>query len=79
MIQVLNLIRPHRHPRVRSAVEEALALGCADVAAMRHLVEGADLVRARDAIIELGALSRYERPAPVMTDYDGLLGQEVAP
>jgi hypothetical protein len=25
----------------------------------------------------LGALSRFERPLPVMTDYDGLLGQEV--
>ena len=24
-------------------------------------------------------LSRFERPVPVMTDYDGLLGQEVAP
>jgi hypothetical protein len=30
-------------------------------------------------MIELGALSRFERPLPVMTDYDGLLGQEVAP
>jgi hypothetical protein len=79
MIQVLNLIRPHSHARVRSAVEEAIALGCADAAAVRHLVEGADLIHARDAIIELGALSRFERPAPVMTDYDGLLGQEVAP
>jgi len=27
----------------------------------------------------LGALSRFERALPVMTDYDGLLGQEVAP
>jgi hypothetical protein len=42
-------------------------------------VEAADLTHARGAIIELGALSRFERPAPVMTDYDGLLGQEVAP
>ena len=38
----------------------------------------ADLAHARSAIIELGALSRFERPLPVMTDYDGLLGQEVA-
>jgi hypothetical protein len=29
-------------------------------------------------IIELGALSRFERPLPAMTDYDGLLGPEVA-
>jgi hypothetical protein len=30
-------------------------------------------------MVELGALSRFEAPPPVITDYDGLLGQEVAP
>ena len=65
MIQVLSLIRQHGHRRVRAAVEEALALGCSDVAAIRHLAEAADLVRARSTIMELGALSRYERPLPV--------------
>ena len=79
MIQVLSLIRPYGHARVRAAVEEAIALGCADAAAVRHLVEAADLTHARNALIELGELSRFERPAPVMTDYDGLLGQEVVP
>jgi hypothetical protein len=64
---------------VRAAVEEAITLGCADAAAVRHLVEAVDLTHARDALSELGELSRFERPAPVMTDYDGLLGQEVAP
>jgi hypothetical protein len=78
MIQVLSLIKRHGHQRVRAAVEEALALGCSDVAAIRHLAEAADLVRARSTIIELGALSRYERPQPSLTDYDGLLGQEAA-
>jgi hypothetical protein len=79
MIQVLSLIRPHGHARVRTAVEEALALGCADAAAIRHLVEAVDLIHARDALAELGELSRFERPAPVMIDYDGLLGQELTP
>jgi len=79
MIQVLSLIKPYGHGRVRAAVEEALALGCVDAAAVRHLVEAADLTHARDAIIELDALSRFERPLPVMTDYDGLLSDEVAP
>jgi hypothetical protein len=79
MIQVLSLIRPHGHARVRAAVEEAITLGCADAAAVRHLVEAVDLTHVRDALSELGELSRFERPAPVMTDYDGLLGQEVAP
>ena len=79
MIQVLSLIKQYGHERVRRAVEEAIALGCSDAAAIRHLAGAADLVHARSAIIELGALSRFERPLPVMTDYDGLLGQEVAP
>ena len=79
MIQVLSLIKPHGHDRVRTAVEEAVSLGCADAAAIRHLVEAAELTHARDAIIELDTLSRFERPLPVMTDYDGLLDQEVTP
>ena len=77
-IQVFSLVREHGHERVRAAVEEALNLGCSDAAAIRHLAGAADLTHARSAIIELGALSRFERPLPVMTDYDGLLGQEVA-
>jgi hypothetical protein len=79
MIQVLSLIRPHGHERVRAAVEEVNTLGCADAAAVRHLVEAVNLTHARNALIELDALSRFERPLPVMTDYDGLLGQEVTP
>ncbi len=78
MIQVLSLIKDHGHRRLRTAIEEALALGCSDVAAIRHLAEAADLVRARSTIIELGTLSRYERPQPSLNDYDALLGQKVA-
>jgi transposase len=79
MIQVLSLIKPHGHQRVRTAVEEAVSLGCADAAAIRHLVEAADLTHARQAIVTLDTLARFERPLPVLTDYDGLLDQEVAP
>ena len=78
MIQVLSLIKAHGHERVRAAVEEAITLGCADAAAIRHLVEAAGLAHARREFIEVSELSRFERPLPVMTDYDGLLGQEVA-
>ena len=78
MIEVLSLIKLHGHQRVRSAVEEAIALGCSDAAAIRHLAGAADLTHARSALIELGELARFERPLPVLTDYDGLLGQEVA-
>jgi hypothetical protein len=78
MIQVLSLIKQHGHRRLRAAIEEALALGCSDAAAIRHLAEAVDLVRARITILELGALSRYERPKPSLTDYDALLGQRAA-
>jgi hypothetical protein len=78
MIQVLSLIKQHGHARVRAAVEEALALGCADAAAILHLAAAEDLIHTRGALIELGELSRFERPLPVMTNYDALLGQEVA-
>jgi len=56
-----------------------VTLGCWDTAAIRHLAAAPDLSRAHRAIIELGKLSRFERPLPVMTDYDALLGREVAP
>jgi hypothetical protein len=78
MIQLLSLIKHHGHQRIRTAVEEAIALGCMDAAAVRHLVEAADLAHARSALIELGALARFERPLPAITDYDGLLSSEVA-
>jgi glutamate-1-semialdehyde aminotransferase len=79
MIQLLSLIKRHSHQQVRTAVEEAIALGCTDGASVRHLVEAADLTHARSALIELGALARFERPLPAITDYDGLLSPEVAP
>jgi len=71
-------VRRHRLT-LYPTVEEAITLGCSDAAAIRHLAGAAELVHARSAIIELGALSRFERPLPVVTDYDGLLGQKVAP
>jgi hypothetical protein len=52
--------------RVCAAVEEALTTGCSDAAAVRRLAEAADLAQARGALAELGELSRFERPAPVM-------------
>jgi hypothetical protein len=60
-------------------VEAVITLGCADAAAIRHLAEAADLAHTRSELMELSELSRFERPLPVMTDNDGLLGQEVAP
>ena len=77
MIQVLGLAKQHGHQRLRAAIESALALGCSDAAAIRHLVTAADLTHARTAIIEVGDLSRFERPLPVIAHYDGLLSPGV--
>jgi hypothetical protein len=79
MIQVLALIKQHGHERVRAAVEAALAAGCSDAAAILHLIAAPDLAHARSTLSELGELSRFERPLPVMTAYDELLSREVAP
>ena len=78
MIQLLSLIRHYGHERLRRSVEEALALGCADAAAVRHLVEAEDLAHVRSALRELNALERFERPPPAISDYDGLLSLEAA-
>jgi len=78
MVEVLGLIKQHGHQRVRTAVTEALAFGCSDAAAIRHLLEATSLARAPRAIAELGALERYERPQPSLNDYDALLAREVA-
>lgn len=55
LIQVLSLIKPYGHERVRAAVDEAVTLGCADAAAIRHLAGAAELSHARGALIELGS------------------------
>jgi transposase len=78
MVQVLSLIKPHGHQRVRGAIEAALSLGCSDAAAIRHLLQADDLVHAQGTLVEVGALARFERPLPVLTDYDRLLDQEAA-
>ncbi len=77
MIQVISLVKQYGHERLRWAIEGALAVGCSDAAAIRHLVGADNLTRARSATIDLGELARFERPLPVMAEYDRLLSQEV--
>ena len=49
----------------------------------RQLMQGLSLLKRhghpRSAVIELGELARCERPLPMMTAYDGLLGPEATP
>lgn len=78
MIQVIRSVREHGHTRVREAVETALSVGCSDVAAIHHWLCSENLAHQRTSSIDLGVLARYERPMPVMVDYDRLLQQEIA-
>lgn len=78
MVQVIRCIGKYGHAKVRDAIETALSAGCSDVAAIEHLLCLEGLAHERTPSIELGMLARYERPLPVMTNYDSLLHQEVA-
>jgi hypothetical protein len=73
MIEVLLLARGHGPMRVRQAVEEALALGCSDVAAVRYLLSVSGLDQPPPPTpVQLGPLNRYDRPQPRLEDYDRL-------
>lgn len=78
MIELLQLGSGEGWSQLRCAVEQALTLGCHDVAAIRHLMLAGDLDRPRVAAVDIGALARYERPMPVMNSYDQLLRHAAA-
>jgi transposase len=73
MIELLLCGKQHGWTRLLQAVDQALALGCTDAAAVRHLLHAADLTHAPGTVLDLGGLERYQRPLPVMTEYDLLL------
>ena len=75
MIELLQLGRRLGWPRLRSAIESALQLGCADAAAVQHLMATDELRHQRPSLLlEVGdLLSQYERPLPEMHVYDDLL------
>lgn len=74
MIEVLMLGRDHGWERLEEAVSHALESGSFDVGAVRLLVcaKGDGATRASYPV-EIGDLSRYDRPLPTMDDYDRLL------
>jgi len=80
MIELLKPGRAHGYQRLEAAISQALRLGCADGAAVRHLfgVAEGELRHSRSAAIDIGALIRYERSMPVLSSYDELLGREAA-
>ena len=73
MIELLTLGKRHGWERLQQAVEKALALGCTDAAAVRHLLMATELGRPGTELVELNGLERYERPLPQMNEYDQLL------
>lgn len=75
MIELLSLGTGEGWDRLRAAVEQALSLGCQDVAAIRHLLVAGRLAKPAVAAIDVGVLARYERPQPVLSSYDQLLGK----
>lgn len=73
MIELLMLTREHGHTRLREAIEKALETGCTDPAAVVHLLHAGELNHVACEAIDVGFLERYERPLPVMNQYDQLL------
>ncbi len=73
MIGLLQLGRRHGQERLRAAIEEALALGCRDAAAVQHLMSASALTRAQPVVLDLGPLVAFERPLPEVREYDQLL------
>ena len=74
MIDLLLLARTHGYDALREAIEKTLALGCADVSAVVLLLKADRSESQKPAeAVEIGGLSRYDRPQPTLADYDQLL------
>jgi hypothetical protein len=60
------------------AVEEALRMGASDTAAVMHILHMPDAEQRKTYAVTLAAeLAQFERPQPVMDEYDLLLATEV--
>jgi hypothetical protein len=77
MVTLIRMGREFGYEKLRTAVEQALDLGCEDVAAIRHLLMSDQLQHTVGEPIEIGALSAYERPLPTMIEYDRLFSGTV--
>ena len=77
MIALLRMGREFGYAKLETSVAQAMALGCTDVAAIRHLLMSDQLQHAVATPIEIGVLAAYERPLPTMVEYNQLLTMEV--
>lgn len=74
MVEVLMLGQKHSWGELEDAVTHALELGCFDVSAVRLLLENDRYgAPSADYQVEIGMLSRYDRPQPMVSEYDRLL------
>jgi hypothetical protein len=78
MIELLRLGKRQGWDRLKHAIEESLALGCTDAAAVQHLLAARELVRSHPERLEMNGLERYDRPLPEMQEYDLLVGVPAA-
>jgi transposase len=73
MIELLLLGRERGYDQLEKAVAQALEFGCTDAAAVRYLMQAPGLTHQKVESIEIGSLTRYEQPMPVVISYDQLL------
>ena len=74
MIDLLLLGRTHGHEALRDAIEKTVAIGCMDVSAVVLMMNGSGgELRPAAETVNIGSLSRFDRPQPTLTDYDQLL------
>jgi transposase len=79
MVALLGLGKQFGYDRLREAVELALDTGSHDLSAVRYLLTADRNGPVKMPILEVGLLDRYERPLPVLNEYDQLLNMGVAP
>jgi hypothetical protein len=74
MIELIMLGRRHGYRELEKAVGQALEVGCSDVGAVRLLLhaESSGGEKASEPV-EIGSLSRFDRPQPQVDEYDQLL------
>jgi transposase len=78
MIELLQLAARHGQAKLQEAIESALASHCYDAAAVRHLLHAGELRHTVCEALDVSGLERYERPLPVMHEYDQLLSAGAA-
>jgi transposase len=77
MIELLQTGRRLGYARLTAAIETAVALNCMDAAAVRYLLNQVESPKQSLPALEIGALSRYQRPLPDLTPYNQLLMQSL--